>query len=277
MTTSISLSDQTIACLQFFNRWETPLDNQAHKAYLRLRQAAPDFATFHKLAPAGSEDRRLFERFLGSFEDAGQLIRAGQMSPDLFFDSWYEMPRAWEGAKPYVLGLRVEHNEPRLFEHFEWLAQRAEQFWHDREQHPPRWQPISYPEPTPADRAVFDAFDQGTPRDAAAWALLDELRQSAPDYAAFEQAVPVSSPQFVTFDWLMCAYDHAGVLTKNGVLHPALLFGAWRSPAEVWAITETWVRGLQRARNSPHLYENVEWLARLERQWPAASAHGQLE
>jgi hypothetical protein len=38
-----SLSDQTIACLQFFNRWETPLDHQAHKAYGRIRHDAPDF------------------------------------------------------------------------------------------------------------------------------------------------------------------------------------------------------------------------------------------
>jgi hypothetical protein len=62
------------------------------------------------------------------------------------------------------------------------------------------------------------------------------------------------------------------VLTKNGVLHPALLFAAWRSPAEVWTITQTWVRGLQRARNSQHLYENVEWLAEFETQWRAAAA-----
>ena len=54
-----SLSSQTIACLQFFNRWETPLDNQAHKAYGRLRQAAPDFESFQKLArPAAKIDGR---------------------------------------------------------------------------------------------------------------------------------------------------------------------------------------------------------------------------
>lgn len=267
MTVPASLSNQTIACLRFFNRWETPLDNEAHKAYGRLRAAAPDFETFQRLGPPGSEDRRLFERHLASFEDAGQLIRAGEMREDLFFDSWYEMPRAWELARPYVLGLRAEQNDQRRYEHFEWLALRAAQFWQDRDEHPPRWQPIVRPEPTPDDRVVFEAFDQTTPRDAAAWALVDELRRSATTFEAFQQAVPLSSPQFVTFDWLLCAYDRAGVLTKNGILHPGLLFAAWRSPAEVWAMTETWVMGLQHLRGSPRLYENVEWLAEFEKQW----------
>lgn len=194
------------------------------------------------------------------------------MREDHFFDAWYELPRAWVVARPYVLGLRAEQNNPRLYEHFEWLAQRAEQFWLEREQHPPQWRPITRAEITPDDRAIFEAFDQTTPRDRAAWTLLAELRRSAPTYEAFEQAVPAGSPHFVTFDWLLCAYDHAGVLTKNGVLHPALLFAAWRSPAEVWTITQTWVRGLQRARNSQHLYENVEWLAEFETQWRAAAA-----
>src|SRR5260370_35434662 len=205
MTTS--LSSQTIACLQFFNRWETPLDTEAHKAYGRLRQAAPDFEPFQKLAPAGTEDRQLFERHLGSFEEAGRLIRAGQMREDLFFDSWYELPRAWVVAQPYVLGLRAEHNDNGLYGHFEWLAQRAAQFWREREQHPPEWRPITRPEPTPDDRAVFDAFDQSTPREPAGWALLAELARSAPPFAAFPPSVPAGSPQFVTFDWTLCADD----------------------------------------------------------------------
>ena len=262
-----SLSSQTIACLQFFNRWETPLDNQAHKAYGRLRQAAPDFESFQKLAPPGSEDRRLFERHLASFDDAGRLIRAGEMRQDLFFDSWYELPRAWLVAHPYVLGLRAEQNDPRLYEDFEWLGLRAKQFWLERDQQPPEWRPITGREPSADDQAVFAAFDQTTPRDPAAWALLAELDRQAPTYEAFEQMVPAGSPQFVTFDWLLCAYDRAGVLTKNGLLHPALLFGSWRSPAEVWAITQKWVRGIQRARGSSRVYENVEWLVEFEILW----------
>jgi hypothetical protein len=272
MSASASLSDQTIACLRFFNRWETPLDNEAYKAYGRLREAAPDFETFQKLAPPGSRDRGLFERHLASFEDAGRLIRAGEMREDLFFDSWYGLPAAWEVAQPYVLGMRAEQADPRRYEQFEWLAGRAAQFWQEREQHPPQWQPITHPEPTADDRAVFEAFDRTTPRDGAAWALVDELRRSAPTFEAFQRAVLPSSPQFVTFDWLLCAYDRAGVLTKNGLLHPALLFGAWRSPAEVWTLTETWIRGLQHERHSPHLYENVEWLAEFEQRWRSGAA-----
>jgi hypothetical protein len=110
-----SLSDQTIACLRYFNSWETPLDKAAYKAWGRLWAAAPDFDTFQRLAPPGSEDRRLFERFLASFEDAGRLIRAGKMREDLFFDSWYELPRAWTLAQPYVPGLRAAADDPRRY------------------------------------------------------------------------------------------------------------------------------------------------------------------
>ena len=84
---STSSSAQTIACLEFFERWETPLDEEAARFYQRVRREAPDFTTFQRLAPAGSAERALFERFLGSFEEAGQLIHSGQMRADLFFDS----------------------------------------------------------------------------------------------------------------------------------------------------------------------------------------------
>ncbi len=264
-----SLPAQTIACLEFFQRWETPRDQQAAQFYMRVRHEAPDFATFQQLAPAGSAERALFERFLGSFEDAGQLIRTGQMRADLFFDSWYELPGAWRRTQPFVLGLREEYHNPHLYEHFEWLATRAEQFWEEQKQTPPHWHPITYPEPTADDQAIFAAFNQHTlpaPNNPG-WTLFAQLQQQAPTFEAFSQLVPLHSPAFVTFDWLMCAYDRAGVLTKNGIIHPTLLFKAWRSPEEIWQAAELWVKGLQREVNSPHLYENAEWLAAFEQEW----------
>ncbi len=272
----MSLSAQTIACLEFFQRWETPLDEEAARFYQRVRREAPDFAAFQHLAPAGSTERALFERFLGSFEEAGQLIRAGQMRADLFFDSWYGMPAAWHRLQPYVQGLREEQNNPHLYESFEWLAPRAEQFWEEREHTPPDWHPITSPEPTADDQTIFAAFNQHTfpAPDQPGWTLFAQLQQQGPTYEAFAQLVPLHSPAFVTFDWLMCAYDRAGVLTKNGIIHPALLFATWRSPAEVWQAAEGWVKGLQQAINSPHLFESAEWLATFEQEWCQARQRG---
>jgi hypothetical protein len=45
------------------------------------------------------------------------------------------------------------------------------------------------------------------------------------------------------------------------------LFAIWRSPAEVWQAAVGWVKGLQHALKSPHLWENAEWLATFENEW----------
>jgi hypothetical protein len=259
-----SLSEQTIACLEFFPRWETPLDIEAAKAFQRIRQTAPDFETFRKLAPPHSPDRELVERLWASFEDAGQLIQAGQMREDLFFDSWYELPKAWTTAQPYIEGLRAEQGNPALYKSFEWLGSRAEQFWAARVLQPPQWQPLGGLPPTMGEAQVFATFDHLTPRPAESWAFIERLAQAAPSFGSFQQAIPAGSPDFITIDLVLCAYDRAGVLTKNGILHPALLFKNWRSPLELWDLTRAWIQGLQHWNNSPHLYENVEWLAEFE-------------
>ena len=266
---SVPLSTQTIACLKFFQRWETPLDQQAAKLYMRVRYEASDFAAFQRLAPAGSEERALFERFLGSFEEAGQLIREGQMRADLFFDSWYALPAAWHRVQPHVVGLRAEYHTPDLYENFAWLAQRAEQFWEDQHQYPVQWCPLTNPEPTPDDQAIFEAFHQHTfpAPENAGWKLFAALQQQAATFEAFSQMVPAGSADLVTFDWLMCAYDRAGVLIKNGIIHPALLFATWRSPQEVWQVAEPGVKGLRQESKVEQLYENAQWLAAFESEW----------
>ncbi len=270
-----SLAERTVASLNFFSKWETPLDLQAAKVYRGIRSEAPDFDTFKLRAPAGSEDRRMVERFFASFEDAGNLIRAGQMREDLFFDSWYNLPSAWNRAKPYVLGLRAETHNPKLYEAFEWLAERSELFWRERETHPPTWKPIESPEPNVEEKAVFEAFSNHSLPDKEAWEMFDHLQGRAPTFEAFTEAIPAGSPDFITFDLVMCAYDRAGVLIKNGILHPALLLESWRSPVEIWEISEKWVRGLQQKSNSTHIYENVEWLAVFERKFK--SQHDEMK
>lgn len=265
-----SLSAKTIVTLEYFPRWETPLDSAAHKAMIQLAHDCPDFAAFSKIAPAGSELRANLLRFCDCFEDAAGLIRAGRMNESVFFNSWYDVPGYWKKAQPWVLGLRAETANPRLYEGFEWRAGHAAEFWAEWKKHPPERHPLATPEPTADDRAVFAAFDRVSPQTPEEWRFLEELRENGPTFADFRRAVPPGSPRYSTFDWLLCYYDRAGVLVQNGILHPKLLFASWRSPAGLWAIVEPWVKGLRKEKGGTEDYSDFEWLANYEKQWRAA-------
>lgn len=262
-------AEQTVGYLEFFRRWDTPLDDEAARAFSRLVRNSPDFESFQVLAPVGSDDRKLFLRHIDSFEEAAGLIREGRMSEDLFFDAWYEMPGAWNHARPFVLGMRIETGNPALYDGFEWLAGHAVQFWTGREANPPKWQPIESHAPTGEDEAVYGAFNRiwTGPRDKAGWEFVDALAVRAPDFETFSQIVKRGSEEYIKFDRVFCAYDQAGTLMKNGILHPAIFFRFWRSPNEIWAFSESWVKGLREKVGSPHLYENVYWLVEYERVW----------
>jgi len=266
-----SVHDPTVGYLDFFHRWDTPLDDDASRMFSRLVRQSPDFETFRSLAPAGSEARALFARHLASFEDAADLIQDGRMREDLFFDAWNAMPQTWLRSRPFVLGMRNEIGNLTLYQRTEWVASRAEQYWSAREKSPPKWKPIDYVDPTPADRAIFAAFQQiwSTPRDEVGRAFFIELQGRATDFESFAQIVQPGSVEYIMFDRTMCAYDQAGALMKNGILHPALFFNQWRSPNDVWRHAEAWVKGLRRTRNSPHICENVDWLVEYELGWRA--------
>ena len=259
-------SEQVVGYLNFFRKWDTPEDDAATRMFSRLLRQAPDFQSFQALAPQDSAERKLFERHLASFEEAGHLIRNGRMHEGMFFDAWYEMPNSWNRAKPYVQGMRIEANNMQLYSQFEWLAGRAEKFWAERERYPPKWQPITNGEPTAADKAIFAAFNQvwSTPRDKTAVAFLAELQRRATSYEEFSAIVKPASEEYIKFDRVLCAYDQAGALIKNGILHPKLFFEGWRRPAEIWAFTGPWVKGLRQTTKSEHLYENVDWLVKFE-------------
>jgi hypothetical protein len=261
--------DPTVVYLEFFRRWDTPLDDAATRMFSRLVRLAPDFKAFQVVAPPGSEERQLFERHLASFEEAGPLIRSGQMNENLFFEAWYDTPSSWNKAKAYVLGMRNETSNQQLYREFEWLAEHSQQFWSKRDKNAPQWHPISYAEPTASDRAIFLAFNGiwSTPRDAIGREFLAGLRKRAESFDEFRSIVTPGSEEYIKFDRVLCAYDQAGALIKNGILHPKLFFGAWQSPVEVWSYAEPWVKGLRANGKSPHLYDNVDWLVAYETDW----------
>ena len=272
----LSPADQTVTVLEYFPRWETPDDADAHQTVSALARDCPDFLAMQKAAPAGSEKRRLVVRFFDSFEEAGQLIRAGRMNEAIFFDSWYGLPETWNKYRVFVQGLRTESGNPQLYEAFEWLAGRAEQFWADRAQHPPHWIPLDNPAPTAADRRVFATFDRVSPRWPESWQLLEELRKNHPSYEEFRRRVPAGTRDYIVFDAILCYYDRAGTLVKNGIIDPRLLFTTWRSPSEVWLIVAPYVKKMRAELHSPHLYDNIDWLVDFERAWRRRPENAQV-
>jgi hypothetical protein len=263
------LSDQTLECLAFFQRWLTPRDREASQRCAELRHQAPDFGNFQRLAATDSRVRTALQRRLDAFEDAGRLILSGCMRADLFFDAWCDVPQAWREARPYVLGMRVEAADPHLYEHFEWLAQRAEEYREEIRRMPPKWRTLSYPEPTAADKVIFDAFNAHSLPDVndPGWALFITLQRYVRGADDFDRFVPSGSAAELVFEQLMCAYDRAGALVKHGIIHPTLFFTTWRSPIEVWNAAEDGVEVMKARRDLLRLWENVGWLANFELEW----------
>src|SRR6516225_176466 len=118
------------------------------------------------------------------------------------------MPDSWEVSRIIVLGLRAEENNPQLYEGFEWLAERAGQFWEERESHPPEWRPIDGRAPTAGDEAVYEAFNRiwSTNRDRVSREFVDDLAQRAPDFETFSSIVRLGSEEYIKFDRVFCAY-----------------------------------------------------------------------
>jgi hypothetical protein len=110
------------------------LNLPAAAAFIWSDDFPTDFARFHDKFPRGakrSEEESLLRRFLGYFETAGTLYRNGLFSGDLMFD-WMAVTAAWDRVKGYALGVREEAGDPRLFENFEYAAERARSWQPER-------------------------------------------------------------------------------------------------------------------------------------------------
>jgi hypothetical protein len=243
--------------------WDTPIDDQAEVTLDGLLQTAPDFSAFDRAAPEGSVERARVERVLASYEQAGTLVRAGALSPDLYFDIWSDPAAEWKRVQPWVVGLRSARNEPNLYSGFEWLAGQTTGFWDARTKNPPHWTTWStVGPPSTRDVLLFYEFAAlwNTQTDVDAAALIARLTRDAPDYTTFRKLVPDGSAEAVLFDRYYCELDQAGVFAKNGLLRPDLL-DTIHPAAESWRVGKAWIMGLRAEKQNPHIYENAEWLA----------------
>lgn len=97
----------------------------AHAGYAALAgfEAPPTLGQLRKRHPAGSTEYGQVMAFLSSCETMATFVRQGLLSEALVLDL-YAMSGAWRMAERAVKGMRREYGEPRLYEHFEWLAGR---------------------------------------------------------------------------------------------------------------------------------------------------------
>jgi histone H1/5 len=84
-----------------------------------------DFKEFRQSFPQGSNstEERNLHRALGHFETIGTLYRNNLISEDLLFD-WLAIDHLFARVKGFVLGVRKEIGQPRMFENFEYMARR---------------------------------------------------------------------------------------------------------------------------------------------------------
>jgi hypothetical protein len=84
-----------------------------------------DFKEFRQSFPQGSNstEERSLHRALGHFETIGTLYRNNLISEDLLFD-WLAIDHLFARVKGFVLGVRKEIGQPRMFENFEYMARR---------------------------------------------------------------------------------------------------------------------------------------------------------
>ena len=93
--------------------------------YIWSNDFPTDFAEFRRRFPRGSGSREesLVHRVLAWHETVGTLYRNSLFSEDLLFD-WLALGGPWERMKGFALGTREEIGEPRMYENFEYAAQR---------------------------------------------------------------------------------------------------------------------------------------------------------
>jgi len=246
--------------IRYAHYWDQPIDDEAVELVRTLAKTASDWPAFSKTAPPGSRKRVMVEHFIEQFEQAGQLMKAGVMSADLYFDMWYSVEGFWAKLQPWVVGLRTESGRPDLYATTEWLAGKSQAFHDESEKSPKTWPPLETAPPTTDDVMLFYEFAAmwQSQRDSDAEAFVEKLVVDAPDVPTFERLVKRNTHEWTMFDRVFCETDQAGVLVKNGVLRTDLA-ALVRDPVKWWDIGKRWIVPLR--AKYPHLYEDTEALA----------------
>jgi hypothetical protein len=87
---------------------------------------AADFDAFQRQYPIGSVEWRRFTDICGIMELFGVLLKHGLVREEVFFDLFGGIDILWEAVAGVIPGMR-QAMDPRLYENFEALYQRAKQ------------------------------------------------------------------------------------------------------------------------------------------------------
>jgi hypothetical protein len=123
--------------------------------------------------------------------------------------------------------------------------------------------------PTKDDAMIFFEYYKlwNTPLDTEAYEFFAKVSDQPNDFETVHRAAPRGSREASYLERILCSFEQAGVLMKNGLMHPDLFFDAWSSAARTWKRLGPYVVGLREQGKAPRLFENVELLAKREEEW----------
>jgi hypothetical protein len=112
---------------------------------------------------------------------------------------------------------------------------------------------------------LYDQFESERMRAAKGWFAKELGVQDAVDLSVFWDKFPRGSEGFTYFVTLYGFFEMVGVLHKNGLIHPNLLFDMWYINGfydKMYPVIADW-----RSHGDIHVAENFELLAIAELEW----------
>jgi hypothetical protein len=101
--------------------WGAVAGNQKAGSFIWSDKFENDYKEFVKKYPVGSDEYSFASQMCTWYETLGTLFKHDLFNPELLFD-WLLVSMVWNRLKGFVLGVRAEANEPRLYENFEAMA-----------------------------------------------------------------------------------------------------------------------------------------------------------
>ncbi len=102
-------------------RWGSEAGLQDASSFLWSDKYEEDFKTFNEKFPWGSPEQKYATLICTWHETLAALWVNGLMNEKLISD-WAAVGMVWDRIKNYALGIRERSGNPRIYEHFEALA-----------------------------------------------------------------------------------------------------------------------------------------------------------
>jgi len=118
--------DDVTTLLKLYDMAMTP-DLREARMWMLTDFRAVDYAQFSQHYPLGSAEWRRFTDVCGILELFGVLLKYELIPEDLLFDLFGGIDILWEIASGVIFGMR-QAIDPRLYENFELLCQRAREW-----------------------------------------------------------------------------------------------------------------------------------------------------